>query len=136
MRPIQSLVCLRVAAFLFTATGSIHAALDFDTYRIIKQHVQVKHDTVTMDSTSITYELTRLGSVSLEASSITLTSHGSYLGVVEEATLTGNIEYRPHDITRDFLLQGNLPIPPLAAVHSLTAMHGDTLFTAHLRKQT
>src|SRR3954470_17335378 len=102
------ILSLRFAAMLLFASGTLHAALDFDTYAILKQTVQVTHDTLTVDSTSITYELTRLGSVSLEASSITLTSHGSYLSVVEEATLTGNVEYRPHDITRDFLFQGSL----------------------------
>ncbi|GEM_PF-2213709 len=121
---------------LACALGNGHAALDFDTYRILTETYQVTHNGKTADSTRTSYELTRLGSTSLEASSLTLTSHGSYLTVVEEATLTGNIENRPHDITKDFLLQGSLPIPPLAAVHYLAAIHGDTIYQAKLLKTT
>lgn len=124
----------RIAIAWACALGAAHAALDFDTYRIVKTKTEVTHDGVTMDSTSTTYDLTRLGSTSLEASSITLTSHGDYLTVLEEATLTGNVQYRPQEITYDFLLQGSLPIPPLAAVHSLTALHGDTLYPTKLIK--
>ncbi|MEO7423535.1 MAG: hypothetical protein ABI036_00005, partial [Fibrobacteria bacterium] len=123
------------AGLAFTcALGTGRAALDFDTYRIIENTVQVTHDGTTTDSTRITYELTRLGSTSLEASSLTITSHGSYLAVVEEAVLTGNVENRPREITKDFLLQGSLPIPPLAAVHYLAAIHGDTIYNAKLLK--
>jgi hypothetical protein len=112
------------------------AALDFDTYRIINETFRVNRRGESVDSTRTTYELSRLGSTSLEASSLTLTSYGSYINVIEEATLTGNIEHRPHDITQDFLFQGSLPIPPLAAVRSLSAIHGDTVFQAKLRKMT
>jgi hypothetical protein len=121
------------AALVFSASTA-RAALDFNTYRIKKETLRIEEGGGTRDSTRISYELTRLGSTSLEASSLTLTSHGGYLNVVEEATLTGNVENRPRDITHDFLFQGSLPIPPLAAVHSLEAWHGDTLFQARLRK--
>jgi hypothetical protein len=136
MLPIVQSSSLRIALASALALGSAHAALDFHTYRVKKETFKVTHGGVTMDSTRITYELARLGSTSLEASSITLTSHGSYLSVVEEATLTGNVEYRPRDITQDFLFQGNIPVPPLAAIHSLSAAHGDTLYRAKLRKMT
>ncbi len=127
-----------IGAALVCCQNPVVAALDFDTYRIVKEIVQVtpKGGGELVDSTRITYELTRLGSTSLEDLSLTLTSHGSYLTVVEEAVLTGNIENRPHDITGDFLLQGSLPIPPLAAVHALSAIHSDTIFTAKLHKMT
>jgi hypothetical protein len=110
------------------------AGLDYDTYKVVKETIRVTRDGETRDSVRLSYALTRLGPVTLEASSLTLTSHGSYLSVLEEATLTGNVENRPRDITGDFLLQGTLPIPPLAAVHGLAALHGDTLFQARLRK--
>ncbi|HLP40591.1 MAG TPA: hypothetical protein VK465_03715, partial [Fibrobacteria bacterium] len=129
------------AAALFTALfllpPSLQAALDFHTYRIKKEKVETTApDGSKQQEIRTSYELTRLGSVTLEASSLTLTSHGSYLAVVEEATLSGNVENRPRDITYDFLLQGSLPIPPLAAVHSLSVLHGDTVFRASLRKAT
>ncbi|MDB5047396.1 MAG: hypothetical protein JWO30_467 [Fibrobacteres bacterium] len=129
-------LAFRTGVALACALGTGRAALDFDTYRIIQDRIKITRSGVTTDSIRTTYELTRLGSTSLEASSITLTSHGGYLSVTEEATLTGNVENRPHDITQDFLLQGSLPIPPLAAVRSLSAIHGDTLFHAKLRKMT
>lgn len=129
-------ICLRAGAIFALLFGPASATLDFDTYRVIKKNFRVTRDGLISDSTEVTYELTRLGSVSLEASSLTLTSHGSYLSVIEEATLTGNVENRPHDITGDFLLQGSLPIPPLAAVHSLSVRHGDTLFQAQLKRMT
>jgi len=114
--------------------GAAHAALDFDTYVIRRTVERVNVGGKLVDSVSTTYDMTRLGSTSLEASSLTLTSHGSYLSVVEEATLSGKIENRPHDITKDFLFQGSLPIPPLAAVHELSVMHGDTVYQARLKK--
>jgi hypothetical protein len=129
-RPARLLICL----FPLCLPPAALAALDFHTYRIIKETVKVQRGDERVDSTRVSYLLTRLGTASLEASSLTLTSHGSYLSIVEEATLTGNVENRPRDITHDFLLQGSLPIPPLAAVHSLSALHGDTLFQASLRK--
>lgn len=122
-------------AFLLAAPPA-KAALDFHTYRIVENVKQVRRNGELEDSVYRTYELTRLGSTSLEASSLTLTSHGSYLSVVEEATLTGNIESRPREITRDFLYQGSVPVPPLAAVHAVSVRHGDTLFNAKLRKMT
>ncbi len=128
-------ISLIPCAAVLLASFPADAALDFHTYRIQKNVTRVLKDGKYSDSTSISYELTRLGSSSLEASSLTLTSHGSYLSVVEEATLTGNTEERPHDITKDFMLQGSLPIPRLAAVHSLSAEHGDTLYQATLKKQ-
>src|SRR4051812_1585966 len=103
------LTALRSILFAALASGTAQAALDFHTYRIQKNVDRVLRDGKYVDSVSISYELTRLGSSSLEASSLTLTSHGSYLSVVEEATLTGNTEDRPHNITQDFLLQGSLP---------------------------
>lgn len=124
---------LLIAAF--ACAGPARAALDFFTYRIQKNTVRVLRDGKYADSSYTTYDLARLGSVSLEASSLALTSHGSYLSIVEEATLSGNVENRPRDITYDFLLQGSLPIPPLAAVHGLTVFHGDTAYAAGLRKQ-
>lgn len=127
---------LAFAAALAWGLGAAQAALDFDTYLIRKEITRVKREGAWVDSVSTLYELTRLGSTSLEASSITLTSHGGYLSVVEEATLSGNIENRPRDITKDFLFQGSLPIPPLAAVHSLSVMHGDTLYRAGLKRMT
>lgn len=127
------------AAFVLAATlvcaGPARAALDFYTYGIQKNTTTTVKDGKTVDSSYTSYELARLGSVSLEASTLALTSHGNYLSVVETATLTGNIENRPRDITYDFLLQGSLPIPPLAAVHALTVFHGDTAYPATIRKQ-
>jgi hypothetical protein len=100
-------------------TASVaQAVLDFHSYRAVDSR----------------YELTRLGSSSLESSTLTVTSQGGYLQVVEEAILTGNLEVRPNDITQDFLLQGTLPLPPLAAVHALTVYHGDTAFSANFKK--
>jgi hypothetical protein len=111
------------------------AALDFYTYQILDNRTTVVKNGVAVDSSYTSYQLARLGSVSLEASTLALTSHGNYLSVVETATLSGNTEQRPEDITYDFLFQGSLPIPPLAAVHSLTVFHGDTAYPATLRKQ-
>lgn len=111
------------------------SALNFYTYRIQQNVVRANSNGAGTDSTYTSYELTRLGSVTLEASILNLTSHGSYLSVVEEATLTGNIENRPHDITGDFLFQGSLPIPALAAVHGFSVYHGDSVYAATLRKQ-
>lgn len=125
VRPLLAAAC---------ASGAAQAALDFDTYLIRKEVTRIGEGDRAHDSVSISYELTRLGSTSLENSSLTVTSHGSYLSVVEEATLTGNLENRPHNITKDFLLQGTLPIPPLAAVHGLSVLHGDTLYEAKLKK--
>jgi len=110
-------------------------ALDYYTYGIRENHTTILRNSQYADSSYTSYELSRLGSVSLEASTLSLTSHGSYLSIVETATLTGNIEDRPRDITYDFLLQGSLPIPPLAALHGLTVYHGDTAYSATLRKQ-
>lgn len=87
---------LAAAVALALGLGRGHAALDFDSYRIIQHKTRVTHAGATSDSTWTTYELARLGSTSLEASSLTLTSHGSYLSVVEEATLPGDVEDRPH----------------------------------------
>lgn len=129
-RPARLLPC----ALLLCLPPGARAALDYHTYRIVKETVEVRRGDESADSTRITYALSRLGPSSLEASSLVLTSHGSYLSVVEEATLTGNVENRPRDITHDFLLQGSLPVPPQAAIHSLSARHGDTLFQATLRK--
>ncbi len=119
---------------LLLAFQAAEASLDFNTYAIVNQTSRVLVNGKYQDSTRISYNLTRLGSTSLEATSLTLTSHGSYLAVVEEATLTSNVETRPNNITRDFLMQGSLPVPPLAAVHSLAVYHGDTLYQAHLKK--
>ena len=127
---------LYFTALFFLIASVAHAAMDFNSYAITKNTISHTLNGVTSESTQVSYELTRLGSTSLAASNITITSHGSYLSILEEATLTGNIDNRPHDITKDFLFQGSLPIPPLAALHSLAAIHGDTLFPAKLHKMT
>jgi hypothetical protein len=134
MTRLPSALAWSVAAALAGA-GPARATLDFHTYRIQKNIVSVVSDGKRTDSAYTSFELTKLGSVSLEGSSLTLTSHGGYVSVVEEATLTGNVENRPRDITYDFLFQGYLPIPPLAAVHGLTVFHGDTAYPATLRRQ-
>jgi hypothetical protein len=134
MTPLPSALAWSVVAALACA-GPARAALDFHTYRIQKNTLTVLRDGERVDSAYTSFELTRLGSVSLEGASLTLTSHGGYVSVVEEATLTGNVEKRPQQITYDFLFQGYLPIPPLAAVHGLTVFHGDTAYSATLRKQ-
>jgi len=117
------------------AFSTAFAALDYDSYRVVDARKTVR-DGDGNDSTYTlrTYELTRLGPVSLEASKLDVTSHGSYLAIVEEATLVGNLDSKPHDITQDFLFQGTLPIPALAAVHELSVWHGDTVFQGHLKK--
>ncbi len=121
---------------LALAPRQAHAALDYNSYRKIEEKIKVIQEGKSVDSLRVLYELTRLGSVSLQASSISLTSHGGYLSIVEEATLSGNLEKRPRDITQDFLFQGNLAIPPLAAVHGLSVLHGDTVFHAKIHKMT
>lgn len=134
MKRSSTALALSMLAGLYAADPA-QAALDFDTYRIQTNTVSVEHEGKRSDSSYTSYELTRLGSVSLEGASLTLTSHGGYVSIVEEATLTGNVERRPQEITYDFLFQGYLPIPPLAAVHGLTVYHGDTAYSASLHKQ-
>ena len=126
--------CVPLCLLTLAAALPAAAALDFHTYAINSRIEKVVKDGKAEDVKTTSYDLTRLGSSTLEASSLTITSHGSYLSVVEEATLSGNLESRPHDITKDFLLQGGLPIPPTAAVHALSVWHGDSLFAASLRK--
>lgn len=132
-RPLTA-AALSLLVAMFCAWPT-RAALDFYTYRIQENTTTVLKDGKPVDSSYSSYELARLGTVSLEASTLAITSHGNYLSVVETATLSGNTEERPGDITYDFLFQGSLPIPPLAAVHSLTVFHGDTAYAATLRKQ-
>lgn len=131
-RPVPP--CATLCLLAFAAVQPASAALDFHTYAVNSRIEKVVKDGKTEDVKTTSYDLMRLGSSTLEASSLTLTSHGSYLSVVEEATLSGNLESRPHDITREFLLQGSLPIPITAAVHTLSVWHGDTLYSAGLRK--
>ncbi len=127
---------LGILAALALMPRPVVAALNYQTYVIQQNDNYVFRDSQYVDSISYSYVLTPLGSVSLEAPALTITSKGSYLDIVEEGTLSGNIDNRPNNSTLDFLFQGSLPIPPNAAVRGLEVYHDDTLFVSTLKPMT
>jgi hypothetical protein len=120
--------------FLLLAVSCSPAFADIDFFGY-QRSVTPTYNTQSEEwDTSVTYIQRPLGSVQLEISEISVTPKGSYLDIVEDAWLSGNLtELNMKDMTENYLIKGTIPIPYKAAVTGLLTWKSDTCFKAELQ---
>jgi hypothetical protein len=113
----------------------LQASVDFYSYL---RNVQIQrkwlNDSVDYYDTTITYTQRKLGPVQLEISEISVIPRGSYLDIVEDAWISGNVnETNIQNLTEDYYIKGTLPVPGKAAVTGLLTWKGDTCYKSTLQ---
>ncbi|HUI93416.1 MAG TPA: hypothetical protein VLX68_14305 [Chitinivibrionales bacterium] len=106
------------------------AQIYFMTYQKVVDYQQV-NDSL-LDST-VNFSPVQLGTSQLEISELTINPRGSYLDVVEDAYLTGNIsQVNVPNTIGSYFFKGLVQLPQNAVATGLETWIGDTLYRAKL----
>ncbi len=81
------------------------------------------------------FNMVQLGTSRLDRSEISVVPRGSYLDIVEDAWISGNLtDLSEPNLISSFLFQGLVTLPPRATVVGLETWKGDTMFRAKLHQ--
>ncbi len=116
-----SLLVVLLAGWLFRS----HASLSFYGYQ------RVQYGDSLIDS--VRYVQKSMGSVQLEVSHITVTPHGGYLDIVEDAWVSGNLTWQNQpDVADHYLVKGTVSLCAKAALTGIITWKYGVAYRAEL----
>jgi hypothetical protein len=121
--------------FIMTLTAPLWADIDFYSYQKTVTYNYVPVDSVTVVDTITQFTQIQIGTSHLGTSKITVSPRGSYLDIIEEAYISGDmLDLTEPNLISSFMFQGLVTLPQNATVVGLETWKGDTLYRAKLHQ--